>query len=124
MKILVYPTEQPHALSRRQVEAIFAALPVEFSASIQDFFLITRLRGSEQFEWMSSERRVEFHYVVPEKTAATTEAALVELLVGLGRMQAGSTFWRPLDRSERRDYDSFVARWLPVCRAAVLPQVA
>jgi hypothetical protein len=31
-------------------------------------------------------------------------------------MQAGSTFWRPLDR---RDYGEFIEQWLPVCRTAL-----
>ncbi|MEO6210154.1 MAG: hypothetical protein ABIQ10_08535 [Gemmatimonadaceae bacterium] len=56
---------------------------------------------------------------VRDKTTETTEQALHQFLLGVARMQAGSKFWRPLDRSERRDYDAFIEEWLPACRRAL-----
>jgi hypothetical protein len=119
MKIIVAATRHAHALSRRQVEALFAALPPEFGRAIDEFVLSNFERGAEPFEYIASKRRVEFYMPVVEKTAETTERALREFLLGVARMQAGSTFWRPLDRSERRDYEGFLDQWLPVCMAAL-----
>ena len=119
MKIVVAATRHAHALSRRQVEKLFAALPPEFSGAIDEFVLSNFERGAEPFEYVASTRRVEFYMPVVEKTPETTERAVREFVLGLARLQAGSTFWRPLDRSERRDYDAFLERWLPVCRAAL-----
>lgn len=57
---------------------------------------------------------------VVDRTPETTERALREFVLGLARMQAGSTFWRPLDRSERRECESLLEQWLPVCRGALI----
>lgn len=119
MKIVVAATRHAHALSRRQVEKLFEVLPEEFSRSIDEFLLSNFERGAEPFEYVASARRVEFYMPVVDKTAETTELALREFVLGLARLQAGSTFWRPLDRSERREYEDFLERWLPVCRAAL-----
>jgi len=119
MKIIVAATRHAHALSRRQIEALFAALPPECGAAIEEFVLSNFKRGTEPFEYIEDQRRAEFYMPVIDKTAETTEQALQEFLLGLARIEGGSTFWRPLDRSERGDYDQFIARWLPVCRAAV-----
>jgi hypothetical protein len=123
MKIIVAATRHAHALSRRQVEALFEALPPEFDRAIDEFVLSNVKRGAEPFEYIASTRRVEFYMPVVEKTPETIERALREFVLGVARMQAGSTFWRPLDRSERRDYDEFLEQWLPVCRAALGQQV-
>ena len=121
MRIIVASTRHQHALSRREVERLFAALPPSFSAPIEEFVLSTFERGAEVFEYITvvGRRRVEFCMQVKDKTPETTERALQEFVLGLARMQAGSKFWRPLDRSERREYDSFIAEWLPVCRRAL-----
>jgi hypothetical protein len=119
MKIVVAATQHAHALSRRQVEALFAALPTAFADDVETFVLANWLRGSEPFEFITSHYRIEFCMPVVDKTPATTEAALREFLLGLARMQAGSTFWKPLDRSERRGYDEFIDTHLPACRAAL-----
>jgi hypothetical protein len=119
MKIIVAATRHAHALSRRQVEALFAALPTEFGRDIDEFLLSNFERGAEPFEYVSSARRVEFYMPVVEKTPETTERALQEFVLGLARVQAGSTFWRPLSRAERGDYNEFLDQWLPVCRAAL-----
>ncbi len=123
MKIVVAATRHAHALSRRQVEKLFAALPPDFSGAIDEFVLSNFARGAEPFEYIASTRRGEFYTPVVEKTPDTTERALQEFVLGVARMQAGSTFWRPLDRSERRDYDEFLDQWLPACRAALGQQV-
>ncbi len=123
MRIVVAATRHAHALSRRQVEKLFAALPPEFGSAIDEFVLSNFERGAEPFEYVASTRRVEFYMPVAEKTPETTERALREFVLGVARMQAGSAFWRPLDRSERRDYDEFLDQWLPVCRAALGQQV-
>jgi hypothetical protein len=119
MKIVVAATRHAHALSRRQVEKLFAVLPPEFGSGIDEFLLSNFERGAEPFEYIASARRVEFYMPVVDKTPETTERALHEFVLGLSRLQAGSTFWRPLDRSERRDHDGFLKRWLPVCRGAL-----
>lgn len=124
MKIVVAATRHVHALSRRQVERLFAALPPDFAGGIDEFVLSNFERGAEPFEYIPSARRVEFYMPVVEKTSETTERALGEFVLGLARLRAGSTFWRPLDRSERRDYESFIEQWLPICRAALTDGVS
>ena len=123
VKIIVAAIRHAHALSRRQVETLFNALPSPFAASIDEFVLSNFERGAEPFEYIERWRRVEFYMPVVDKTPETTERALREFVLGIARMQAASTFWRPLDRSERRDYDEFIAEWLPVCRAALAAMV-
>jgi hypothetical protein len=119
MKIVVAATRHAHALSRRQVEALFAALPSGLADGVDTFLLASWLRGSEPFEYIASQRRIESAMPVVDKTPATTEAAVREFLLGLARMHGGSTFWKPLNRSERCGYDEFVATHLPRCRVAV-----
>lgn len=125
MKIIVAATRHPHALSRREVERVFAALPAEFAHAIDEFVLATFDRWPTAFAYLqlSGKRRVEFSMVVKDKTPATTEVAVRELLLGLSRMQAGSKFDRPVSDQERREHAPFVEQWLPVARAAVADHV-
>jgi len=125
MKIVVAATRHPHALSRREVERVFAALPSEFARAIDEFVLATFDRWPTAFAYvqLAGKRRVEFSMVVKDKTAETTEIAVRELLLGLSRMQGGSKFDRPMSEQERREHAPFVEQWLPVARAAVAAQV-
>ena len=125
MKIVVAATRHPHALSRGQVERLFAALPTEFAESIDEFILATFDRWPEPFTWLATQRqnRVEFCMIVKDKTPETTDRALLEFLIGLARIQAGSKFDRPLSKGERAQYTDVVAQWLPVARAAIGAQV-
>jgi hypothetical protein len=119
MKIIVAAIRHAHALSRRQVQALFLALPPAFAEGIDEFLLSNFERGAEPFEYSEPLRRAEFYMPVVDKTPETTEQALRAFLIGIARLQAGSTFWRPLDPSEWRQYDEFLREWLPVCRSAL-----
>jgi hypothetical protein len=125
MNIVVAATRHPHALSRRQVESLVAAMPPEFAAAIDEFVLATFDRWSAVFTFLdlAGKRRVEFSMVVKDKTPETTELALREFLLGLSRMQAGSKFDRPLSDIERREHSEFIEFWLPTARAAITVEV-
>lgn len=125
MKIVVAATRHPHALSRREVERLLAALQSGFAAAMDEFVLSTFDRWPAAFTdlQLAGKRRVEFCMVVKDKTSETTEVALREFLLGLSRMEAGSKFDRPVSDQERREHACFIERWLPVARAAIAAQV-
>ena len=118
MKIVVSASPQPHALSRREIEAIFAALPSDLTADIAEFDLETGPWHEYRFEYVESQRRARFAFVVPEKTPATTTAALRVLLDGLARLKAGDRFFERI-RRDRLENEDFIAQWLPSCLHAV-----
>jgi hypothetical protein len=103
------------------VENLFAALPPAFAADIDEFVLSNFDRWPEPLTYLpiAGRRRVEFFMTVRDKTPATTDRALREFLRGIARMQADSKLDRPLDRSERREYEEFIATWLPAGQAAL-----
>jgi hypothetical protein len=121
MKIIVAATRHFHALSRRQVERLFEALPPKYGAQIDEFVLSTFDRWPSPFTYLplTGNRRVEFCMVVDEKTSATTERAVREMLLGLARIESGSKFDRPLSDQERQEQTPFITKWLPAARAAV-----
>jgi hypothetical protein len=118
VKIVVSASPQPHALSRREIEAIFATLPSDLTADIAEFDLETGPWHDNRFEYVASQRRARFAFVVPEKTAATTTAALRVLLDGLARLKTGERFFERV-RRDRVENEEFIAEWLPTCLRAV-----
>ena len=72
VKIVVSALSQPHALSRREIEALFATLPFDLTADPAEFDLETGPLHENQFEYVESQRRARLAFVLPEKTAATT----------------------------------------------------
>ena len=111
MKIVVAPPRRFHALSRKQVEAIFAILPKEFSVPIREFIIQEGYRCHEPLEYYRPAKRVTFAMPVDEKTDLTTREAVIALLIGIARIRAKSKFAQPLSRLERESYSEFVKEW-------------
>ncbi len=114
MKIVVGATRQPHALSRRQIEAIFSALPPEVTGGIREVWLETGPWYAGRFEYDAQNARVRLALVVPEKTPETAREAIRILLEGLARLRAGEPFFERVRRGQK-DHEGFVNEWLPTC---------
>jgi hypothetical protein len=117
VNIVVAATRQPHALSRKQVEAVFRALPDDLTVGIQEVWLETGGWYPERCEYDATNHRLRLNLVVPEKTAATTEKAVRLLLEGLVRRKAGGPFYERVRRPVP-DNDALVNKWLPLCLQA------
>lgn len=118
MKIVVYNHSDQYALSRKQVETIHSVLPSALWVKIAEFHLCEDRRNVEVFEYSESLKVVFFSFPVKEKTPAIVASAIRELLVGLARLKARSSFYLPLKEAERASYAEFVSQWFPVCLTA------
>ncbi|BAO43332.1 hypothetical protein [Thiolapillus brandeum] len=115
MKIIVYNFNNQYALSRKQVEAIKAAMPKEFFLPVSEFHLTHTRVGAEVFEYSAKEKIVYFAFPVKEKTQESTSAAIDELLVGLARIKSPTRWEYPLGERERASHEEFVKGWKVRC---------
>ena len=119
MKIIIQNHRDQFALSRKQVEVVKETLPKEYFIPIREFYLSDDRRNIEVFEYYEKEKIVRYSFVVREKTPELLRQAVEELLIGLARIKARSTFYMPLKESERALYQPFVDEWLTKCMAVI-----
>lgn len=119
MKIIIQNHRDQFALSRKQVEIVKDTLPKEYFIPIRELYLSDDRRNIEAFEYYEKEKIVRYSFVVKEKTPELLRKAVEELLIGLARIKARSTFYMPLKESERALYQPFVDQWLSKCMGAI-----
>ena len=99
------------ALSRSQIETIMELLPKNVSKPIAEIRLCSNSKGDEPFEYDVDAKTVYFSCPATGKSRQDLAEVVEALLVGLARIRAGDTFFRPFGQDERRNYDAFVALW-------------
>ena len=103
-RIVVQNSADQFALSRKQLETIMDVLPNRYFKPIEEILLCSSMRNEEPFEYSIETKTVYFSCPVKQKTREDVEQAVEAMLVGLARIEAGSTFFRPLRQRERQDY--------------------
>ena len=101
------------------MEIVKATLPKEYFIPIREFYLSDDHRNVEVFEYYEKDKIVRYSFAVREKTPELLRKAIEELLIGLARIKARSTFYMPLKESERALYEPFVDQWLTKCMVAI-----
>ncbi len=110
-KIIVQNFADQFALSRKQIEPIINILPDPCFQSINEILLCFDERNKEPFEYSAEKRAVYFSYPVKQKTREDVEKAVEAFLVGLARINADSTFYRPIRQPERREFGNLISPW-------------
>ncbi len=110
-RIVVQNFTDQFALSRNEIETIMDVLPTRYFEPIEKILLCSSSTGEEPFEYAIETKTVYFACPVKQKTREDVERAVEAMLVGLARIESGSSFFRPLRRRERQDYNEFVSLW-------------